>query len=254
MLFAKLYLHFQYNVIILMLAYARLAIVFHMLPILGERILANLIVKNTVIFFVIIGLWPFVFTSPVPEQGWLVVLVKELIVGLILAVTLCLPFWIVIALGELIDNQRGATISDSLDPVHGVQGSILSGFFNFTFGAIFFAQGGMRMLVEMLAASYRVLPKGSELIEMNINETGHFLLMLMQSSIMLAAPVLIVMMLSEVLLGVFSRYCPQLNPFSLSLTIKSAIAFTIFMFYGFHSFTEKPLSLFSLQAFQRFFI
>ena len=55
MLFAKLYLNFQYNVSILMLAYARLAIVFYMLPILGERVLANLNVKNTVIFLVSIG-------------------------------------------------------------------------------------------------------------------------------------------------------------------------------------------------------
>lgn len=112
----------------------------------------------------------------------------------------------------------------------------------------------MRLLVDVLAASYRVLPKGSELTEMNINETGQLLLLLMQGSIMLAAPVLIVMMLSEVLLGVFSRYCPQLNPFSLSLTLKSTIAFAVFLLYGFHSFTEKPVSLFSLQAFQRFFI
>ncbi|MCW2474856.1 type III secretion system export apparatus subunit SctT [Candidatus Symbiopectobacterium sp. NZEC151] len=254
MLFVSLYLHFQHNVMILMLAYARLAIVFYMLPILGERVLANLIVKNTAIFLVIIGLWPCVEASPATDLGGGMVLVTELVVGLILAVTLCLPFWMVIALGELIDNQRGATISDSIDPVHGVQGSILSGFFNFAFGAIFFAQGGMRLLVEVLAASYRVLPKGSELSEMNINETGHLLLMLMQGSIMLAAPVLIVMMLSEVLLGVFSRYCPQLNPFSLSLTIKSVIAFAVFLLYGFQSLTEKPLPLFSLQAFQRFFI
>lgn len=254
MLFTNLYLYFQSNVMTLMFAYARMAIVFYMLPILGERVLANLIVKNTVIFLVIIGLWPCVEASPVTDSGGGIVLVKELVVGLVLAVTLCLPFWMVIALGELIDNQRGATISDSIDPVHGVQGSILSGFFNFAFGAIFFAQGGMRLLVDLLAASYRVLPKGSELTEMNINETGQLLLILMQGSIMLAAPVLIVMMLSEVLLGVFSRYCPQLNPFSLSLTIKSVLAFSVFLLYGFHTFTEKPLPLFSLQAFQRFFI
>lgn len=254
MLFTHLYFYFQHNVMILMLAYARLAIVFYMLPILGERVLANLIVKNTAIFLVIIGLWPCVEASPATDLGGGTVLAKELVVGLVLAVTLCLPFWMVIALGELIDNQRGATISDSIDPVHGVQSSILSGFFNFAFGTIFFAQGGMRLLVEVLAASYQVLPKGSELSEMNINETGHLLSMLMQGSIMLAAPVLIVMMLSEVLLGVFSRYCPQLNPFSLSLTIKSVIAFAVFLLYGFHSFTEKPLPLFSLQAFQRFFI
>ncbi|KFF67193.1 hypothetical protein IW01_17755 [Pectobacterium brasiliense] len=252
MLFVAFYLNFQHDVLIFVMAYARLAVVFYMLPVLGERVLSNLIVKNTIISLTIIGLWPCFEQLVSPEQGWLMVLVKEFIVGLILAMSLCLPFWIAIGLGEILDNQRGATISDSIDPVNGVQSSVLSGFLNFAFGAIFFAQSGMQLLMEVMAQSYRTFPRGSELEGFNWMEAGNLLVTLMQSSIMLAAPVLIVLMIAEILLGVFARYCPQLNSFSLSLTIKSFIAFIIFFLYGFQALSEKPLRMFSVTMFQTF--
>lgn len=252
MLFVAFYLNFQSDVLTFVMVYARLAIVIYMLPVLGERVLSNLIIKNTIISLTIIGLWPCFATTITPEQGWLIILVKECIVGLILAFTLCLPFWVVIGLGEILDNQRGATISDSIDPVNGVQSSILSGFLNFAFGAIFFASGGMRLLMEVMAQSYQMLPRGSTLAGIHWEQAGELLIVLMQNSILLAAPVMLVMMAAEMLLGVFARYCPQLNPFSLSLTIKSFIAFAIFLFYGFHGMSEKPLQMFSILSFRQF--
>lgn len=253
MLLITLFLQFQHSVVIFTLAYARLAIVIIMLPVLGERVLANLIIKNTVVILLVIGLWPVLQPALNPEQGWLLIFVKECLVGLVLAMTLCLPFWIVVALGELIDNQRGATLSDSIDPVHGGQSSVLSGFLSFAFGVIFFASGGMRILMTVLVSSYRAFPGGSPLTQINGSEVGQLLMTLAQGSIMLAAPIMMVLMLSEVILGIFARYCPQLNPFSLSLTIKSSIAFLLFLLYGFRALAEKPLSLFYSTDFQRFF-
>lgn len=252
MLFVAFYLNFQHSVLTFVTVYARLAIVFYMLPVLGERVLSNLIIKNTIISLTIIGLWPCFETILNPEQGWLIIIIKECIIGLILAFTICMPFWIFVGLGEILDNQRGATISDSIDPVNGVQSSILSGFLNFAFGAIFFASGGMRLLMERTVQSYQMLPRGSSLDDVHWDQAGHLLVVLMQNSILLAAPVMLVMMIAEMLLGVFARYCPQLNPFSLSLTIKSFIAFAVFLFYGFHSLSEKPLHMFLLSDFQQF--
>jgi type III secretion protein T len=222
-----------------------------MLPALGERVLSNLIIKNTIIALTIIGLWPTFTTVVTPEQGWFILLIKEFVTGLILAVTLCIPFWIVTGLGEILDNQRGATISDSIDPVNGVQSSILSGFLSFAFGAIFFVSGGMLKLMEVIVQSYQMLPRGARW-SIRWEHAGVLLQVLMQNSILLAAPILLVMMTAEILLGVFARYCPQLNPFSLSLTVKSTIAFIVFLFYGFQALTEKPLQLFSIADFRLF--
>ena len=106
--------------------------------------------------------------------------------------------------------------------------------------------------MEVMVQSYQLLPRGSSLEGVHWEQAGHLLVVLIQNSILLAAPVMLVMMVAEILLGVFARYCPQLNPFSLSLTIKSFIAFAVFLFYGFHSLSEKPLLMFSLSGFQQF--
>ncbi len=252
MLFIVHYLNFQSNVLIFVMAYARLAIIFYMLPVLGERVLSGLIIKNTLITLTIIGLWPCFQEVISPEQGWFILLVQELIVGLVLAMTLCVPFWVAISVGELLDNQRGATLSDSIDPVNGGQSSVLSGFMNFAFGAIFFVSGGVKILLESMIESYKIFPRGGHLQYFNWSESGYFLMVIAKSSIMLAAPVLVIMMIAEVLLGVFARYCPQLNPFSLSLTVKSFIAFIVFLLYGFTAMFEKTLQIFPIVALKNF--
>lgn len=252
-MFITLYFNFQHYALMYSMAYARLAIVFYALPILGERVISNLIVKNSIISLVIIGLWPCFETTIVLEQGWVSLLVKECFVGLILATVLCLPFWIVIALGDILDNQRGATISDSIDPLSGGQSSVLSAFFNFAFGVIFFSSNGMLLLIEILMESYQYLPQGHAISNFNWSKAGELLVELVECSIMLAAPVIIVMMVTEILLGVFSRYCPQLNAFSLSLIIKSFITFIIFLFYGVNALIDKPIGYFSINYLYVFF-
>ncbi|NEG59851.1 type III secretion system export apparatus subunit SctT [Pantoea agglomerans] len=254
MQFVALYLGFQHNISTFLMYFARLAVVIYMLPVLGSRVLSNLIIKNTIIALIIIGLWPCFGAVIEPEQGEIVVLLKEFIIGLILAITLSLPFWIINSVGELLDNQRGATISDSIDPVNGTQSSILSGFLSFAFGALFFASHGMERLMDAIIQSYQIFPRGRAIEGIHWQQTGQLILVLVKDSIMLAAPVMLVMMISEILLGVFARYCPQLNPFSLSLTIKTSIALAVFLLYGFWSFTETPLHIFSIGNFQKFFI
>jgi len=252
MQFIVYYLNFQNNIIVFVMAYARLAIIFYMLPVLGERVLSGLVIKNTLISLTIIGLWPCFQLVESPEQGWFIIIVQEFVVGLILAMTLCVPFWVAINIGELLDNQRGATLSDSIDPVNGGQSSVLSGFMNFTFGAIFFVSGGVQLLLESMINSYKVFPQGSDLMRFQWHEFGYLLMVVVKNSILLAAPVLVIMLIAELLLGIFARYCPQLNPFSLSLTVKSFIAFFVFLLYGFTAVSEKPLQIFSTIELQKF--
>jgi len=125
-------------------------------------------------------------------------------------------------------------------------------FMNFAFGAIFFVSDGVKILLESMIESYKVFPRGEDLLNFNWQELGYFLMVIAKSSIMLAAPVLIIMMIAEVLLGVFARYCPQLNPFSLSLTVKSFIAFIVFLLYGFTAMFEKTLQIFPMVALKNF--
>ncbi|ONC26344.1 EscT/YscT/HrcT family type III secretion system export apparatus protein [Burkholderia pseudomallei] len=233
------------------IAYARIAPVFYLLPFLNDRVVVGATLKNTIIFVLIVGLWPAM--PHVPADGGLAVMlwlaVKEASVGLALGVTLVLPFWVASAIAELIDNQRGATISDSIDPATGVDASVLEPFVSLFYAAVFLQQGGMGEIVKALADSYRYVPVGA-LLQGNVWRIGVMLTDVLGKGISLAAPVLVMMFLSDVLLGLVSRFCPQVNAFSLSLSFKSIVAFGVFYLYFAHGlpgplhelFDAHPLS------------
>jgi type III secretory pathway component EscT len=54
---------------------------------------------------------------------------------------------------------------------------------------------------------------------------------LLESAIILASPVIAGLLLSEFTLGLLSRFTPQLNAFSISLTVKSVVTFFILLIY-----------------------
>ncbi|KVM73945.1 type III secretion system protein [Burkholderia ubonensis] len=226
------------------IAYARVAPVFYFLPFLNDRVIVNAVLKNTIIFVVVIGLWPDM--QHLQIEGWpqlLGVVTTEAAVGAVLGVSLALPFWIATAIGEMIDNQRGATISDSIDPATGVEASVLAPFVSLFIAAVFLQQGGMLTLMQALGDSYASIPIGSAL-HAQIWRFGTLLTDLVGKGIVLAAPVLVVMFLSDMLLGLLSRVCPQLNAFSLSLSVKSIVAFVIFHFYFWQALPGALISIF----------
>ncbi|SIT44971.1 Surface presentation of antigens protein SpaR [Paraburkholderia ribeironis] len=233
----------------LAIAYARVAPVFYLLPFLNDRVIVNTVLKNTIIFVVIAGLWHAV-RHPLLESStpmlWLAV--QEATAGLVLGVTLSLPFWVAAAIGEFIDNQRGATISDSIDPATGVETSVLAPFLSLFYAALFLHQGGMLLIVQAIRESYLYLPAGA-IPHAHIWHFGSLLSKLVGKGIVLAAPVLLSMFLSDAMLGLFSRFCPQVNAFSLSLSIKSIVAFLVFHLYFLQVGRLVSTELFQLDRF-----
>jgi len=213
------------------LAYARVAPVFYLLPFLADRTIVNGVLRNAIVFAVIVGLWPGLPRFDPGSGGMLFVLaLREAAAGLVLGVTLSLPFWVATAFGELVDNQRGATISDSIDPASGIEATAFVPFVSLFYAVVFLQQGGMLTIVEAVRASYEAVPTGAR-FHVDIWRFGTLLTDLVGKGFVLAAPVLIVMFLTDVMLGLFSRVCPQVNAFSLSLTVKSLVAFAVLHLY-----------------------
>ncbi|XLM19521.1 flagellar biosynthetic protein FliR, partial [Chromobacterium piscinae] len=58
------------------------------------------------------------------------------------------PFWAFHALGSVIDNQRGATLSSSIDPANGVDTSEMANLFNLFSAAVYLQGGGMELMLD----------------------------------------------------------------------------------------------------------
>ncbi|EJD3143044.1 type III secretion system export apparatus subunit SctT [Escherichia coli] len=89
---------------------------------------------------------------------------REIIIGLFIACLLASPFWIFLAIGSFIDNQRGATLSSTLDPATGVDTSELARLFNLFSAAVYLTKGGMNFILETLWQSYNLWPSGNSLL------------------------------------------------------------------------------------------
>ncbi|WP_291968867.1 type III secretion system export apparatus subunit SctT [Candidatus Symbiopectobacterium sp.] len=165
------------------------------------------------------------------DNIWFLILIgKELSVGLIIAGFLCLPCWVMHAMGSFIDNQRGATLSSSIDPLSGVDTSELANFFNLFAAVIMLQSGGLLLMLEVFEKSYQ-LWQPYQLDIPAYRTVLCFLTLVVKNGVILASPLIIIFLLSEIFLGLLARFAPQLNAFSLALTVKSIIGFLLLLLY-----------------------
>nr|AAG48606.1 SpaR [Sodalis glossinidius] len=210
---------------------ARITPAFFLLPFLAPAWL-SLTVRTPVIFFIGAALWPYSFGAMASLDGARIadILLREVAIGLLLAILLALPFWVMHGLGALIDYQRGALLSSAYDPISGVDTSELAKFFNLFFAAVFLQGGGLTLLLEVFLGSYQLCDPLEPSLPSLAKVTT--LLQTMATRILiLSSPVLVVLLLIEISLGLLSRFAPQMNAFAIALTLKSGVTFFIILIY-----------------------
>jgi len=181
---------------------------------------------------------PSLMPLDLPEQFFgpqlVLILVKEIFIGFVMGYLVAIPFWAFEALGFLIDNQRGASVASTLNPLTGNDSSPLGQLFNQAFIVFFFISGGFILLLGMVYDSFALWPVLTFFPSMH-DETAQLLLdqlsKMMRVAIVLASPAMVAMLLAEVGLALVSRFVPQLQVFFLAMPIKCAIAFLVLGLY-----------------------
>lgn len=162
-------------------------------------------------------------------------ILKEAFVGFVLGLLAALPFWIFEAVGFLVDNQRGASISATLNPITGNDSSPLGILFNQAFIVFFLISGGMGLLLGTLYDSFAIWPPLEWTPQLDAHHVPLLLARLddlVRMAVLLAAPALVVMFLAEFGLALISRFAPQLQVFFMAMPIKSALAMLVLMLYA----------------------
>lgn len=159
---------------------------------------------------------------------------KEYAIGFLIGYMIGWIFWSVTAAGDFMDNQRGAAIASSIDPLLGQETTPLGNLFSQAFLTYMYSIGGILVILGLLYKSFelwpvtRMLPIVSEQFPVLILE---ILDLGMRTMFILAAPVIALMFLSELALALVSRFAPQIQVFILSMGIKSGIAMLVLVFY-----------------------
>ena len=239
---SALYDTLKVHLLALGMSLPRMLVIFLMLPIFAKALIPGLLrtaIAAALVLPAAFYLVPAVKAAMLADQlggaGFLVLLVKESVVGLILGYMLAIPFWAIEAVGFLIDNQRGASIAATINPLTGHDTSPLGILYNQAFIVFFFASGGFTLVLDVVYASYKTFPVMEWLPAFGPGFPAHALGMLdsmVRMAVLMAAPVMIAMFLAEVGLAFISRFAPQLQVFFLAMPIKSALAMLMLAIYG----------------------
>ncbi len=162
------------------------------------------------------------------------IVAKEGFVGFVMGCLLAIPIWAFEALGFLIDNQRGASIASTLNPLTGNDSSPLGLIFNQAFIVFFLVSGGLMLLLDTLYGSFSLWPVLSWTPDLRKESIPFFIdqfFGMVRLALLLAAPAMIAMLLAEVGLALVSLAVPQLQVFFLAMPVKSGLVLMVLLIY-----------------------
>jgi type III secretion protein T len=207
----------------------RLAAAFLVLPLLSSATMPSL-VRNSFLVSLAILVYPLAMSIP-PEslQGalWPLLVIKELFIGVCFGFLFGSVFWAVSAAGNLIDTKVGTNFAAVIDPIQGHQTSLTGQLLTQLVAWLFMASGAFTLFLNLLMTSYTLWPVAQMLPPLTAateQQALHEFSGLLTLAVMLAAPALVVASLLDLSLGLVNRFAPQLNVFSLTLSIKAWVA------------------------------
>lgn len=159
---------------------------------------------------------------------------KEVVIGFLLGFFANVPFYMSECVGNIIDNQRGSTMSEVYSPLSGTQVSTTGIFLTQLTTVLFFVSGLFLIALGAVYKSYEYWPLLTRGLSFHSGTSGVVLGVgdsLLRDALIVSSPILIVMFLATVGLGLVNRTAPQLNVFFLSMPIKSALGIFMLIIY-----------------------
>ncbi|EHK9577347.1 SctT family type III secretion system export apparatus subunit VscT [Vibrio parahaemolyticus] len=216
----------------------RLMACFIFLPILSKQMLGGAMIRNGVLCSLALFIFPVVNEQTLPAETdglWLIVILgKEVLLGMLIGFVAAIPFWAIEATGFLVDNQRGAAMASMFNPTLGSQSTPTAVLLTQTLITLFFSGGGFVAFIYALFKSYTTWPILGFFPMVTDAWVSFFydqFQQLMWVGVLMSAPLVLAMFLAEFGLALISRFAPQLNVFFLAMPIKSAIASVLLIVY-----------------------
>jgi len=222
----------------LALTQPRILAMFLVLPIFNQQLMPGLLRLSVAAALGVVAVpyvMPQVAAADLGAGQLMMLILKEAFIGFVLGYLAAIPFWVFEAAGFLIDNQRGASISATLNPLTGNDSSPIGILFNQAFIVFFLVSGGFSLLLGMLYDSFLLWNLTTWTPELR-PDTAPLLLAqldrLARMAFLFAGPALVAMFLAEVGLALVSRFVPQLQVFFIAMPIKSGLAVLVLVLYG----------------------
>ncbi len=150
-------------------------------------------------------------------------MIFEVTNGLILGLISNIAFEILLMAGSLIDVHIGLSMLSTMDPNSKASTTITGNLLHYVALVIFFIVDGHHMLIKALIESFITLPMGKGLMYgdmMTIIEivANYFLI-----GLKIAIPIVLIIILTDISMGLISRAVPQINVMILGMPVKMLV-------------------------------
>lgn len=205
---------------------ARISGFFVTLPIFSGQGIPNLVrvglVLTVTVFFAAVTPPP-AAAAPGHWLGASVLMVRELLCGLALGVSLRCVFLAIRAGGEIIAQQMGLFDASVIDPITAERSHSIAIFLETSFTMLFLFAGGHHVLLIVIRRSYQVFPVAQTpdpaALARAVAAAGAAML---GFALQLAGPMLAGFLIMTVILCVLARVLPEMNVLMLSFPVRVA--------------------------------
>ena len=137
---------------------------------------------------------------------------REVVIGLAIAIAVRALIAAAELAGHLSGFQIGFSYAATVDPVSGVQNTVVTSLYGLLALLAFFAINGHHEILRALAISYARLPIGAGSIDGSIlTSVRQILALVFTVGARLAAPIIVVLLIVELAIGLISRSAPALS-------------------------------------------
>lgn len=213
----------------------RLSLITFMFPIFNSRQVPYVFKVCFALAFSVI-LYPLLreTVTPIPFElpALLAVVVGELVFGIVMSLSITIIFTTFQVAGELINFEMGFGFAFVVDPQSGTQTMLFSMWFQLLALMLFLGLNGHHYLLKAVIESFRTLPIGVFAIDQALYDrivilSAHLFVI----AVKLSAPVVIALMITQLGMGLMSKFAPQIN------ILMTSFPLTIFIGLLFMSFS-----------------
>ena len=211
------------------LVFARILSIFDFKPILS-RLNLPVIVRVTISIFITMIVIMVVQPEPVDsgtQAGvYLMMLMREIFIGLTLGFITNMFFNTIQVAGEIMDMQSGLGMAKVFDPETNVQMSIMGSVISFMMYLYFFATNSHMSYIQLFVISFDTLPVGGEGFnpDLGYNVVSYFSVLL-AIVIKLAMPIIAAGFILEFCMGMLMKSVPQIQIMVVNIQLKVAVGF-----------------------------
>lgn len=154
-----------------------------------------------------------------------VMVIREGILGLALGLSVLILFAGFQLTGQIIGQMSGMSLADVFDPSFDASVPLFSQLLNQVTMAVFLIIGGHRQVMDAMLDTFRWMPPGdassssSSIVEALVETTTQSFVI----GIRAAAPMMVALLMSVLIMGLISRTLPQLNVMAIGFTLNSVV-------------------------------